>query len=577
MKHKFPNHIDWTTGPFAEAAQANVVNRLQTFIEDEESEPLSLFTPGCQVDSQSGGWYGEHVGKWLVSASHAVHRIGSGQLHKNIQKVVQHLQSVQEPSGYLGTYDPESTSRFTHPQAPEGRTWDLWIHAWLILGLVEAESVASGALDIAKKIGDLLVTTFADGSRSVLEQGNHDGTSSSVVLHALAVLSQKTSNATYADLAEQIVEQMEDRGIPLLTGPAKNLDVTDLATGKAYQLLWNVLGLVELSVATSDPQYQQAAVYWWNNVRDLHLTPFGGPWGGIAGHKEVFNIPGFFDPEGMVETCSTGTWMALSRRLFQLTGDPQYIAEYEKSLLNGLIGAFDANGKDWCYFLFPNGRRNNTYHWACCRSSGALALEESIDPALTTDGETISVNLFLNCQADLEVAGKTIKVKTEWAWQGATLTGTIQLEPSEPVDLKLSIRRPEWAEDMTVEGDLEGTFEPGTKVQVRFQCSIQVHPYTHTVDHHGQEIVRKDFACVSLGPYSYACGLIDGFRQEETLRLARLSRTSNFHLEDRQGEFAPAITLRLPARQPIEFLPFAEAGGRHDHAWRITWLQVAWQ
>jgi DUF1680 family protein len=68
-------------------------------------------------------------------------------------------------------------------------------------------------------------------------------------------------------------------------------------------------------------------------------------------------------------------WIALSSELFEVTGEAKYAQAIEVTLLNAILGAQDANGRDWAYFTFPNGPRHNTYHWACCRSSGALALE----------------------------------------------------------------------------------------------------------------------------------------------------------------------------------------------------------
>jgi len=156
----------------------------------------------------------------------------------------------------------------------------------------------------------------------------------------------------------------------------------------------------------------------------------------------------------------------------------------------------------------------------------------------------------------------------------------------------LAIRVPSWAKLIQVrcnglaetaclkEGYLQWTrtWENGDRIEIEFECPIRVHPKTHTVDHHGQEIVRTDYAYLSRGPYVYATGLIDGFRKEETLRLARLTPEAPFRLSTSTGDFyGPAIDLFLPGREPITFLPYFEAGGRHEGAWRMAWLQVAWQ
>jgi uncharacterized protein len=46
-------------------------------------------------------------------------------------------------------------------------------------------------------------------------------------------------------------------------------------------------------------------------------------------------------------------------------------------------------------------------------------------------------------------------------------------------------------------------------------------------------------------------------------------------LEAPPGCEGPAIRLNLNDRPPLTFLPYYEAGGRQDHAWRLTWMQLA--
>ncbi|MFX8999759.1 hypothetical protein ABTN27_20515, partial [Acinetobacter baumannii] len=85
-----------------------------------------------------------------------------------------------------------------------------------------------------------------------------------------------------------------------------------IATGKIYQILWVLIGLVALEQQVHDPRLLVTVSRLWSEIRDHHLTPTGGPWGGIGGHKEVFNARGHFAVDGMVETCSTMTWLKLS-------------------------------------------------------------------------------------------------------------------------------------------------------------------------------------------------------------------------------------------------------------------------
>lgn len=555
-------------------------NRLRRFIRDADSESVKIFDREKRADV--GDWYGEHLGKWLVAASHAALRTGDPELSGSVAGVVAHILSQQEPDGYLGTYTNDAACRFTNPESEKGRTWDLWVHAWNIKGLLAAVEVpgVEGAKEAAYRIGDLLAETFRE--RSVLDLGNHVGLSSAVLIEPLCLLTlHHEGDPKYADLARRTVEEMEARGLPILSIGEGNIDVSALGTGKAYQILWVAAGLTALSWAVGDERFLKSAQAIWESVANDHLTPLGGPWGGVGKHKECFNEAGYFGPYGMVETCSAASWMLLSRELFILTGEEKYVAAFERTLLNTLLGAMEPGGREWCYFTFPNGHRHHTYHWACCKSSGAMALEEASDMVVSPMGKEtpesppgIQINLLLSC----ETGDNGLRFRIE------ENSVTILEAPSGP--RALAIRIPEWADLKSVRLNSEprperpdnrylhlvGVWKPGDRIELDLEIPIRVHPFTYSVDHHGQEVVRQDYACVSRGPYVYATGLIDGYRREETLRLARLNPESWFRVTGER-----TIELRQPGRDPIVFQPYFEAGGRHDGAWRATWMGVAWQ
>jgi DUF1680 family protein len=585
--------VRWGAGPVGDAVNASFVHRLTQFIRDEESEPIQLFSKEMRANSMSGEWYGEHAGKWLVAAGHVWRRTGSEEVANSIVRVVSFLKDRQETDGYLGTYSEDYAGRFTHESAPQVRTWDTWVHAWMILGLLQVSDVPGtlGVVETAKKIGDLFVSNFSDTDRSLVELGNHQGLSSAVMIQPLVELSTKTSDPKYADLAVQILQQMEDRGLPILTGLDSGRDISEVGTGKAYQLCWILVGLAALYKATEEKRLLVAAEYWWENIATHHLTPLGGPWGGIATHKEVFNARGFFSPNGLTETCSTASWMSLCRELFLITGHERYAAAYETALLNGMLGAMDENGQDWCYFTFPNGRRNNTYHWACCKSSGAMALEESALMGATLRGEGIRFNLWHSLEADASFGDKVVMF--EQVVDCDNQSASIKLGLEGEADLNVAVRLPKGSSlrSVFINGELlaepairEGYIEilrkwrSGDVIRIQVSFELKIHSYTHSVDHHGQEIVRTDYAHLTWGPYVYATGLIDGYKKEETLRLAKLTPEAPFTIRKAWlGPELPTIDFIQPGRPPIPFQPYFEAGGRHDGAWRSTWLQVAWQ
>ncbi|MGC8834379.1 MAG: beta-L-arabinofuranosidase domain-containing protein, partial [Armatimonadota bacterium] len=113
--------------------------------------------PGTQA------WIGEHVGKWLHAASITWAYTGDPSLRAKMDRVVNRLLRTQKPDGYLGTYLDKD--RWT--------SWDVWVHKYVLIGLLSyyERTGEPRALDAARRIGDLLVSTFGPGKRDIIASG----------------------------------------------------------------------------------------------------------------------------------------------------------------------------------------------------------------------------------------------------------------------------------------------------------------------------------------------------------------------------------------------------------------------
>lgn len=575
-------------GPLGDAVAANRSGRLATFVTGPDSPAIAIFDPVTVAGNEGGDWYGEHAGKWLYAAA----RSRDPALLPRVRSVADHLLTLQDADGYLGNYPPQR--RFMVPQPskpfswngePSVRTWDLWTHAYLILGLIEAARALDDDryLSAACRIGDLVQRTLRQGEVRITDLGNHFGLSATVLIDPACELFFATGNADYRDLALLIVDHAEsDPHSALVTAALNGVDPSAIATGKAYQLLWNLVGIAKLYRATGDHRYLAATHVLWEKVRSDHLTLGGGPWGGVAHRsREVFNAPATFSPHAYVETCSTMAWIQLNRELLAILGDAKFAQEIERSAFNDLIGAQGADGQDWCYYSFPNGRRVHTTYWRCCKSSGAIAIEElpSIAYAVTSDG-AIAVNLLGPSSAALdvpEIGAVSITQTTDYPF-----AGRIDIDvDANGARVPVMIRIPDWA----VGGVLEGSnvpLTPGSYVRIevsgRVTLNLPMIPKLHQAASANvqeslapdgtpvaQEVLRHDYVALSRGPLVYATGLIDGFKPEETVRLPADAVTGD----------AATLTLHPRDRAAISFEPYYRVGERRDGVWRLTWLRLA--
>lgn len=598
-------------GLLGDALDANLRGRLSNFIVDETSPAIELFSPAKRDHNLEGDWYGEHAGKWLVAAARAAARSGDAQLRTNVLRVADFLVSVQEADGYLGTYAPER--RFMRPQppkpaswdgAPSVRTWDIWTHAYLILGLLEVQRRLGGEqyLQAACRIGDLCRHTFGDGGIDITELGNHHGLSATVLMDPAVELYFATGENRYLDLATRILVQADgNRDLALLSNALSGLDASAIATGKAYQLAWNLVGLAKLHRATGEASYLRAVQLVWDNIRTHHLTLGGGPWGGV-GHRsrEVFNPAGVFSPYGYVETCSTFAWIQLNRELLAITGDACYAEEVERSAYNDLLGAQAPNGEDWCYYVFPNGRRVHTTYWRCCKSSGAMALEELPDIAYAAGADDrIVVNMYGPGEAafNLDGAGHVRVIQdTAYPYAGHV---RIRVAVDRTSRFPLKLRIPSWADGATVAvvGEastivavpgqyavVDRQWQDGDEVVLKFPMRPTLqHAINRNVQESRapdgsevrQEVLHLDYVAISRGPLVYATELVDGFKIEETIRLPAENPASGLSDMPVQADGIPRIQFDPAGRAPLTYAPYFMAGGRVDGAWRLTWLQAS--
>ncbi|MEH6420061.1 glycoside hydrolase family 127 protein [Pseudomonas sp. CGJS7] len=599
-------------GLLGDALRANLEGRLSHFIVDETSPAIAIFAPERRQQNLEGDWYGEHAGKWLIAAAKAAARSGDAGLRARVHRVADFLISTQEPDGYLGTYAPER--RFMRKQAPQPvswdgapsvRTWDIWTHAYLMLGFLEVHRHFREPryLDAARKIGDLCLRTLSGGAIDITELGNHHGMSATVLLDPAVELYMASGDRAYLDLALTVLGQADAHPqLALLTRALGGTDAAWIATGKAYQLAWNLVGLAKLYRVSGHADYLRAVESVWLSIREHHLTLGGGPWGGVAHRsREAFNPAGVFSPQGYVETCSTLAWIQLNRELLAITGDARYAEEIERSAYNDLLGAQAPNGEDWCYYVFPNGRRVHTTYWRCCKSSGAMALEELPGVAYTRgdDGE-IAVNVYGPGSAHIALAAAGdvgIQQDTDYPFSGEV---RLRIAPQREAEFALKLRIPSWAEGAQVEINgtpAEGAVAAGDYFSIRrrwrqgdtIALRLPMAPRTHVAINRNvqesrapdgsavaQEVLHYEYLAVTCGPLVYATGLIDGFKTEETLRLPAAPESDWLHWSAPDArDPLPRIELNPGYREPLVFKPYYCAGGRIDGAWRLTWMSLA--
>jgi DUF1680 family protein len=579
-------------GLLGDAIALSEKSRMRTLPEWRNGRLIKMFSAEERLKNNTTDWYGEHAGKWMLSTSMAVKRTGDESLKSLLFKTANYLVSTQEENGYIGSYSP--ALRFVNKESKQHRrSWDVWSHSYMILGFLEIHRQFKNetCLNAAKNIGELLLKTFGDGKNDITGYGTRYGYSATIALEPVVELYKATGDQRYLDFAELIVKKVEQReGLRMVASMLSGRDLEMVADGKAYQIIWNLVGLTRLYQHTGNKDYIKAIEAAWQNIHDHHLTITGGPWGGIGKHKECFNAKGYWSPYGYVETCSTMSWIQLNKLLLELTGEAKYAQQIEKSAYNALIGAQFANGEDWSYHVFSNGKKHVANYDDCCPSSGMLALQELSPVVYSIRQNGVACNLFTESEATLTFNNNPIKIsqQTRYPFEGKVV---LSVAPFTASSFPLYIRIPEWAEGTKVLVNGKPVTEkitPGTyltlnrnwqnknTIEINFPMDLKLTERSEyaTIPQGKADIYRVNWFALTRGPLVYASsGLIDGEDRERKLNLTPKNAVWKFKPASVKGSVGQAYELQTAGIKPLVFLPYYEAGGRNATGWRLTWMQ----
>ena len=189
-----------------------------------------------------------------------------------------------------------------------------------------------------------------------------------------------TGEKRYLDFCRYIVSSWDQPNGPKLLASLRTVgSVFKTANAKAYEMMSDLVGVVDLYKVTGDESLLPPVLAAWHDIRDKRLYVTG-----TTSSKEHFldddMLPGG-DKDNVGEGCATVTWLQLTWRLLRLTAAPEYAEELERTVYNQLLGAQDPHNGNICYFTPLNGTKKPGPGINCCVSSEPRGI--SLIPALT--------------------------------------------------------------------------------------------------------------------------------------------------------------------------------------------------
>ncbi|SIT44615.1 conserved hypothetical protein [Paraburkholderia ribeironis] len=384
--------------------------------------------------------------KWIEAASWAIAKGPDAELERRIDEGISLIERAQEDDGYIDTY-------FTVDRPREKWTnlrdlHEMYVGGHLIQAAIAHHRATGNArlLHVATRFADMLCQRFGPASENKVEgiDGHEE------VEMALIELARTTGRSRYLDLARYFIEA---RGHGLLKGgrfgdayfqddvPFERLESL---SGHAVRALYMACGITDLYLETGDTSLLRRLEMLWDRLtaHRMYIT------GGVGSRHDGESIGNDYElPNGQAytETCAAIGNMMWCHRLFAATGNARYVDLFEWTLYNGMLPGWSLDGQSYYYVnpLENDGahRRKSWYECSCCPPNVARTIASLPGYVYGTDEQSLYVNLYIDSDATIDVAGKTVRVsqRTRYPWDGVI---TIHLDTDAAFTLKLRI--PGW-------------------------------------------------------------------------------------------------------------------------------------
>ncbi len=451
------------------------------------------------------------VAKWLEAVSYCLMQQPDPELERLADRVIDTIVRAQQPDGYLNTY-------FTIKE-PQKRWTNLRDnHEMYCAGHMIEAGVAYYEATGKRKLLEA-VSRLADHIDSLFgpEPGKRRGYPGHPEIElALIKLYRATGEQRYLKLAKFFIDERgqepnyfdieakargDDKEYDKRYSQA-HLPVREQkeAVGHAVRAMYLYSGMADLAFETNDETLLEACKRLWESVTERRMYITGGIGSSAEGEAFTFDydLP---NDRAYAETCASIGLVFWAHRMLRLEVDRKYADVMERALYNGVLSGISLDGTKYFYtnpleVWPPACKRYDMRHiipvrqpWfscACCPPNLARLLASVGQYAYSRDERTVYVHLFIDSQAEVDLAGGrvTIVQETVYPWEGDV---NIRIRTERPQEFTLAIRIPGWCKhpELKINGQgqeitvLKGyawinrTWRDNDKVEILFPMPVE--------------------------------------------------------------------------------------------------------
>ena len=407
---------------------------------------------------RKGWWQTEFWGKYMHAAVPFADYSGSAKIRADVERGVARVLASQEECGYIGNYPDEL--RCGEGWDVWGIKYTLMglmhyydgVEKWKS-GEVEKRGKGRGkkeegrsvegqrVLSAAKRLCDYVIGEIGPGGkrgRELWQTGNWSGLASSSILEPVVWLYRRVAAAEgeaaaqkYLDFATSIVKGMSEpeAGPRLVDLALQGVSVADRNghgnvaethggyvcknnRWKAYEMMSCYQGLLDYveevrrkkeegesaegRSAEVESLFRAALMTAEDIVKEeVNLA------GGCASSEAWFHgaKKQHLPFTHLQETCVTTTWMRFCEKILDLTGDPKWADQIERTFYNAYLAAMKADGSEFAGYTPLSGNRYHGQHHCymhtdCCTANGPRGFLCFLRELFKSDGKTATFNFY---------------------------------------------------------------------------------------------------------------------------------------------------------------------------------------
>jgi DUF1680 family protein len=431
--------------------------------------------------------------------------------------ILARIEASQEPGGYVGVTDPNVR---TDAQPLCGMdAYELYFleHAFITAYQQWNDEKALGA---AKGLADYFVSKIGhgkaefwpcdlrspenkgqlvDGHSQIAGHSGHYGWEGTQLIDPVLRLYEVTGDTKYLDWCKWVIANIDkwsgfDSFSRLDNVAAGKIGVHELQPYvHAHTFHMNFLGFLRMYQITGDASYLRKVEGAWRDIaaRQMYIT--GGV--SVGEHYEPgHNLP---ITGNVVETCATMSWIELSQRLLELTGDTKYADAIEKLLFNHLFAAQTVDGDSNRYHTPLNGTKPDPDGYFrepdCCTASGHRIIAKLPALIYASSPGVVFVNQYVQSKASVDIGDNVVNVTTNTEYPRAE-TIELVVSPAKEVEFEMKLRIPSWCSEASVKVagksidsvksgsylSIKRRWRPGDKIEMTLLMVTRWLPGDHT-------------------------------------------------------------------------------------------------